>query len=221
MGGRRPWDVYEEINTNRGHVKLPDPNIRRIQLGWEDSATPSDEGVRVFGGIWFDSERLQRVREEPHLSGKVRVFVDPDNLNIATVLVPGHPEPIEVHLQITAFADMTLGEVLQLMAEYRREDPATTEIYHDSLMGVKTRRFADISSISVEHDLPRSYTTIEECKAMAKAVFAGARVIRTETLPGITAPNAITSLAPGAGVFEIGGGTSVIDGVANEVPGET
>lgn len=221
MGGRRPWDVYEEINTNRGHVKLPDPNIRRIQLGWEDSATPSDEGVRVFSGIWFNSERLQRVREEPHLSGKVRVFVDPDNLNIATALVPGHPEPIEVYLQMTVFADMTLGEVLQLMAEYRREDPATTEIYHDHLMMVKTRRFADISSISVEHDLPRSYTTIQECKAMAKAVFAGARVIQTETLPGITTPNAITSLAPGAWVFEIGGGTSVIDAVANEVPVET
>ena len=88
-------------------------------------------------------------------------------------------------------------------------------------MEVKARRFADISSISVEHDLPRSYTTIEECKAMAKAVFAGARVIRTETLPGTTAPNAITNLAPAAGVFQIGIGASLFDGVAKEVPVET
>ena len=221
MGGRRPWDVYEEINTNRGHVKLPDPKIRRIQLGWEDSATPSDEGVRVLGGIWFDSKKLQEVREEPGLDGKVLVFVDPDNLNIATVLVPGHPDPIEVHLQITAFADMTLGEVLQLMAEYRREDPETTEIHHDRLMEVKIRRFADISSIGVEHDLSRSYTTIEECKAMAQAVFAGGRVIRSEALPGTTAPSAVTSLTPAAGVFQLGGGASLIDGVAKEVPVET
>jgi putative transposase len=122
---------------------------------------------------------------------------------------------------MTVFADMTIGEVLQLMAEYRREDPAATEIYHDRLMQAKIRRFDEISSIGVEHDLPRSYNTFEECKAMAKAVFAGARVIRTETLPGTTAPNAITSLAPGAGVFQIGGGNSVIDGVVIDDPEET
>ena len=110
------------------------------------------------------------------------------------------------------------GFLLQLMAEYRREDPETTDIYHDRLMQAKIRRFDDISTIGVEHDLPRSYTTIEECKAMAKAVFAGARVIRTETLPGTTAPDAITDLAPGAGVFQIGGGASVIDGTANADP---
>lgn len=221
MGGRRPWDVYQEINKTRGAVELPDPNIRRIQLGWEVSATLSDEGVRVFGGIWFNSPKLQEVREKPGLGRKVQVFVDPDDLNIATVIVPGYADPIEVHLQMTVFADMTLGEVLQLMAEYRREDPETADIYHDRLMEVKARRFADISSISVEHDLPRSYTTIEECKAMAKAVFAGARVIRTEALPGTTAPSAITSLTPAAGVFQLGGGASLIDGVAKEVPVET
>lgn len=218
MGGRRPWDVYQEINRTRGQVELRDPNTRRIHLGWEVEATPSDEGVRVFGGIWFNSDELQNISDDPFFKGPVRVFVDPDNLNIATVLMPGYPDPIEVHLQMTVFADMTLGEVLQLMAEYRREDPETTEIYHDRLMQAKIRRFADISSIGVEHDLPRSYTTIEECKAMARAVFAGARVIRTETLPGTTAPDAITNLGPGAGVFQIGGGASVVDGAVNADP---
>lgn len=220
MGGRRPWDVYQEINETRGQIALPDPNNRRIHLGWEVSATPSDEGVRVFGGIWFNSPELQVVRDEQFFKGKVQVFIDPDNLQIATVLMPGYPKHIEVHLQMTVFADMTLGEVLQLMAEYRREEPATTEIYHDRLMEVRTRRFADISSIGVEHDLPRSYTTIEECKAMARAVFSGARVIRTETLPGTTAPDAITKLDSSAVVFAIGEGASVIDGVVNEDPVE-
>ncbi len=221
MGGRRPWDVYQEINRTRGQVALSDPNTRRIHLGWEVEATPSDEGVRVFGGVWFNSDELQIIRDQQFFEGKVKVFVDPDNLNIATVVMPGYRDPIEVHLQMTVFADMTIGEVLQLMAEYRREDPEATEIYHDRLMQAKIRRFDEISSIGVEHDLPRSYTTIEECKAMAKAVFAGARVIRTETLPGTTAPNAITSLAPGAGVFQIGGGNSVIDGVVIDDPEET
>lgn len=221
MGGRRPWDVYQEINKSRGQVGLQDPNVRRIQLGWEVSATPSDEGVRVFGGIWFNSDALQETRDQQFFKGKVQVFVDPDDLNIATVLMPGYHDPIEVHLQMTVFADMTIGEVLQLMAEYRREDPKTTEIYQDHLMQVKSRRFAEISSIGVEHDLPRSYTTIEECQALAKAIFAGARVIRTEKLPGTTAPNAITNLTSRTGVFQIGGGSSVIDGVVADGPEET
>ena len=202
-------------------MELRDPNVRRIQLGWEVSATPSDEGVRVFGGIWFNSEALQVIRDEQFFEGKVQVFVDPDNLNAATVLMPGYTDPIEVHLQMTVFADMTIGEVLQLMAEYRREDPETVDIYHDRLMEAKIRRFADISSIGVEHNLPRSYTTIEECKEMAPAVFAGTRIIRTETLPGTTAPDAVTKLAPGAAVFQIGGASSVIDGEVFDDPEET
>ncbi|NYS26860.1 hypothetical protein HUK65_18040 [Rhodobacteraceae bacterium 2376] len=219
-GGRRPWDVYQEINRTRGQVELPDPNTRRIHLGWEVEATPSDEGVRVFGGIWFNSDELQIIRDQQFFEGKVKVFVDPDNLNIATVLMPGYRDPIEVHLQMTVFADMTIGEVLQLMAEYRREDPETSEIYHDRLMQAKIRRFDEISTIGVEHDLPRNYTTIEECKAMAKAVFAGARVIRSETLPGTTAPDAITNPAPGGAVFALGDEPSVIEGSLNPDPFE-
>lgn len=218
MGGRRPWDVYQEINKTRGHIPLPDPNNRRIQLGWEASATPSDEGVRVFEGIYFNSDELQILRDKHFFKGKVKVFVDPDNLNIATVLMPGHGDPIEVYLQVTAFADMTIGEVLQLLAEYRREDPATTAIYNDRLMSVRARRYADISSIGVEHNLPRSYTTIEECQKMAKVVFAGARIFSTETLSGTTAPDEITNLDPSMGVFTIGEEPSVFDAVANEAP---
>lgn len=218
MFGRRPWDVYQEINETRLQTAVSDLNGRRIHLGWEVIATPSDEGVRVFGSIWFNSDELQLAMEDNHHKGKVKVFVDPDDLNIATVLMPGVPEPIEVLIQTTVFADMTLGEVLQLVAEYRREDPEVTEIYNDRLMEVRTQRYADISSIGVEHDLPRSYSTIEECKAMASAVFAGARMARPKKLAGTTSPDAVTNLDPGEGVFSLGGELSVIDGGPDEVP---
>jgi len=115
---------------------------------------------------------------------------------------------------------MTLGEVLQLVAEYRREDPEATELYHDRLMKARERRYADISSIGVEHDLTRSYSTIEECQVMARTVLAGARMTRTETLPGTTAPDAIMDVAPGAGVFAIGEEDPVIDGVYDTDPVE-
>lgn len=131
--------------------------------------------------------------------------------------MPGARDPIEVILQTTAFADMTIGEVLQVMAEYRREHPNDLDVYNDRLMEARTRRYADISAIGVEHDLPRSYSTIEECKTFAKAVFAGARMIRTTRLPGTTAPEDITNLNPSDGVFTLGGGSSMIDGVSDDV----
>lgn len=186
-------------------------------MGWEVSATPSDEGVRVFEGIWFNSDELQLARDDHFFTGKVQVFVDPDNLNIATVLMPGVRDPIEVVIQTTVFADMTLGEVLQLVAEYRREDPAITEIYEDRLIEARTRRYSDISAIGVEHDLPRSYTTIEECKALAKAAFGGARTIRTTRLAGTIALDAVTNLGSGEGVFSLGEDVAIIDAEADEV----
>ncbi|WP_126623212.1 hypothetical protein [Oceaniglobus ichthyenteri] len=93
--------------------------------------TPTDEGVRVFQGIWFNSDELQKQREEHRVKGKVKVSVDPDDMNLATVILPMVKEPIEVRLQITAFADMTLPEILVLMADLRREDLATTEFHED------------------------------------------------------------------------------------------
>jgi putative transposase len=221
MFGRRPWDVYQQINETRGQVAVPDPHMRRIHLGWEVEVTPSDEGVRVFEGIWFNSDELQVVREEQFFKGKVKVFVDPDNLNIATVIMPGFRDPIEVILQTTAFADMTLGEVLQLVAEYRRDAYGSADIYEDRLLEARSRRYADISSIGVEHDLPRSYTTIEECKNFAAAVFKGARIVRTKALTGTIAPEAVTKLDLSEGVFSIGEAPSVVDGVAGEVTVET
>ncbi len=106
-------------------------------------------------------------------------------------------------LELTAFADMALGELVQLVADYQRDGSATIDIHDDRLMEVKSRRFSDISSIALEHDLPRSYMTVEECEAMAQAVFAGGRPIRSEEQPGTPAPNAITKLDPGAGDLEV------------------
>lgn len=92
-----------------------------------------------------------------------------------------------------------------------------TEIYNDRLMAARTRRYADISSIGVEHELPRSYTTIEECKALAKAAFGGARIIRTTRLTGTIALDAVTKLASGEGVFSLGEDVAIIDAEADEV----
>ena len=217
MGGRRPSEVYRTINETRGQIPPIDPHIRRIQLGWQDEVTPTDEGVRVFSGVWFNSTDLQRKREEYGVKGKVKVYVDPDDMNLATVVLPMAPEPIEVRLQITAFADMTLPEILRLMAEQRREDPETAAFHDDRVMRTRLERHAQIEAIGVEHDLPRSYSTVEECQAMGKAVFSGAHVVRSAPLAGTTAPGDLTNLTPSDGVYRLGSHDGLIDGTAEEI----
>jgi hypothetical protein len=138
-------------------------------------------------------------------------------MNLATVILPNAPDPIEVQLQITAFADMTLPEILRLMAEQRREDPETTAFHDDRVMRTRLDRHARIEAIGVEHDLPRSYSTVEECQAMGRAVFSGAHVVRSAPLAGTTAPGDLTSLAPSAAVYQIGSQDGLIDATAEEI----
>src|SRR5690606_9794000 len=137
---------------------------------------------------------LQVRREELRVTRKVKVFVDPDDMNLATVILPDAKQPIEVQLQITAFADMTLPEVLKLMAEQRREHPEIAEFHHDQVMRTRAQRHEKVTAIGVEHGLSRSYSTVEECKAMARAVFAGARVHRPQAPEATTRPGEIMSL---------------------------
>lgn len=202
MHGRRPAEVYASVNATRGQVSPINPHDRRIRLGWEETVTPTDEGMRVFHGIWFNSEKFQILRDR--LNGKVKVFIDPDDLNSATVVLPGVKDRVEVALQVTVFADMTLPEVLRLMAEYRREDPDSPEIYEDRIMRARRQRCDQIKAIGVEHNLPRSYSTVAECREMAKAVFAGARAIRSQPLAGTIRPGEITNIQPSDGVFIVG-----------------
>lgn len=123
MWSRRPIKFYKDINRTRGCIPPADPDTRRIQLGSEVNTTPTNEGVQVFGWIWFNSDKVQEMREGQKVKArKVSVFVDPGDINAATVVIRGIDEPITVHLQITAFADMTVPEVLELMAACRKED---------------------------------------------------------------------------------------------------
>lgn len=214
MGSRRPIEVWHEINDTRGCFLNMDADARRIHLGWEQKATPSDEGVKVFSGLWFNSDTLQEAREELRHTGKVSVFVDPDDVTRATVLMPKAMDPITVDLQITAFADMTVPEVLELLEIQRREDPRLTEFYEDRLARIRRNRFDSLRALGVEKKLRRSYSTLEECAKKARALFAGARIIRNSTLAGTTPAGRVTDMAPGAHIFQIGGDDMLIDGQA-------
>lgn len=227
MGGRRPADVYEQINSTRGHILPLDPNQRRIHLGWETGATPTDEGVRVFSWIWYNSDQFQdeletwRGKKSDQSSVRVSVFVDPDDATRATVLLPGAKEPIEVHIQITAFADLSLPEIFELMAAMRKENPGVAEIHEDRIMRARRDRFEQLKAIGVEHNLPRSFSTLDECRRKASALLMGARIVPTSQLPGTVPAGSVTRLQDSPAVFQLGEANEVIDGTATETaPGE-
>jgi hypothetical protein len=212
---------YKHIAETRGCFRPMDPNLRRIHLGWEESVTPTDEGVRVFGGIWFNSDELQIAIDDARIMGrKLSVFVDPENMARATVLVPSVDEPIEVHLQITAFADMTLVEILDLMAEWRKENPKTAEIHNDRVMKFRSDIFKMMRVIGVERKLPRSFSTIAECRNKARSIFAGARIVPGRLLEGTVGPIDIMNFSRAENVFRIGPCDGPIEGIAVETDGE-
>ena len=215
MGGRRPAEVYKEIEKTRGCFLLLDPDQRRIHLGWEDRVTPTDEGVRAFSGLWYSSPEFQEKIDRHR--GKVSVFVDPDNVSQATVLIPGVKDPVTVEIQITAFVDLTLPQVLELMAEWRKEEPDTAEIHDDRLARIRRERFDSLKALGVERKLPRSHPGLDACRAKAKALFAGARIMRGEIMPGTTAVGSLTRLDSGPAIFRIGPADSVIEGTAIEI----
>ena len=210
MGRCRPAEVLKTINETRGLFRPIDEDLRRVHLGWKDEVTPTDEGVRVFSGIWYNSDELQRLVDESAVK-KVAVFVDPDDVTEATVLIPRLAKSLRVQLQITAYAGLTLPEVLQFTQAYRRENPNVTEIYEDRLAKTRRARFEQLKRIGVEQGLSRSSSTIEECIAKGKAVFAGARLVPTPGMLNTVRPGEIMSDGGGSGIYQIGAGASVID----------
>jgi hypothetical protein len=217
MGMRRPIEVFKEINETRGCIPPIDADRRRIALGWEQEVKASDEGVKVFG-IFFNSDRLQALRDKHRVAGKVRVFVDPDDLSSATVLLPKVVEPVQVQIQCTAFADMTLPEVQDLLALLRKEDPTATELYEDVLFRLRRDRDQQLRQIAKDKGLTRSYSSMEDCTRKAKSLLAGSRIIPSTTLAGTTRPGSILD-GPGPEAFIMPiADEMLIEGAAIEPP---
>jgi hypothetical protein len=74
-----------------------------------------------------------------------------------------------------------------------------------------------MGTIGVERKLPRSYSTLAECQAKAKAVFAGSRILPGRALSGTTAPENIMRIGGAANTFKIGADDSLIEGTVVEV----
>ena len=206
MGGRRPVEVMKELNETRKTFKCLDPDIRRVHLAFKEVVTPNDQGVMVYKTLWYNSTELQEELDvwfDGNKKPKVSVFVDPDDLHYATVVVPGNEKLFRVALQTTFFADMTLVEVANLLEMYRYEHPEVTEMHEDRLLRVYEERHAELNRIAVEHNLPRSYSTQEELRKKLKTVTAGARVVLERNQTGTLDPDNLLEEGRHEGVFNL------------------
>lgn len=142
---------------------------------------------------------------------KISVFVDPENVNEATAIIPGVAREFRLQLQVTAFADLTIPQVLELTEAHRREHPDVKKIYEDRIASTRRKRFDQLRQIGVERRLSRSHSTFEECRTKARHVFGGARIVRSSAIGQTVRPGEITANMHGPGVFLIGDGGAAIE----------
>ncbi|OLS47807.1 hypothetical protein BV379_05560 [Rhodovulum sulfidophilum] len=214
MSGRRPAEVYQELNETRETFRLLDEYLRRVHLDWPFKLQPNDEGVRVLEGLFYSSDKLQAALE--HHQGKVTVYIDPDDLNFATAVIPRDPKRYRLALQTTVFADLTVSEFLELMTQYRRENPELTTLYEDRIAKVRLERHEQLKKIGVERRLPRNYVNVGEARKKARSLFASSRLVTTHVPIDTVAPGTLATAISGPGILPLGG-VNLID----HAPAET
>jgi putative transposase len=210
VGGRRPAEVIKELNKTRGLFGMLDADKRRIHLGWKVDSKPNDDAVRVFSGIWYSSPEFQ-ISVNDHPVPIVSVLVDPENVREATAIILSVAGAFRLQLQLTAFADMAVPEVLELTEVPRREYSDIVEIYEDSIAPARRTRFEQLRKIDVERRLAQSHSTFEECQIKTRHVFAGARIVQSSEGGQTVGPGEINASIRGPGVFLIGEGGAAID----------
>ncbi|MGB1264730.1 MAG: hypothetical protein ACPG6L_03295 [Nereida ignava] len=183
MFGQRPINALQHTTHHYGATRPITGHERRIHAGFRVSAKITDEGVKAFR-LPFNSPELQVIGDNHN--SKVSVFVDPDWINEATVLVEGYEDPILVNLTWTALNDLTLAEYLKIAETMRAEDPAITAECEARLARVRRAREDHMHFLALEHKLPRSYMTIAECQKKADIVMAGQHASKHLSIKGTT-----------------------------------
>jgi hypothetical protein len=185
MMGARPANMAQAVNDEYGMILPPPDHDRRIQLGWASEVKITDEGVKVFN-LPYSSKALQQLRDE--VTGKVTVYVDPDNIADATVLIVGHPDPILVELKWTAMRDLTLPEFLEVALQARKETPEETRLIESQLARIRGARENHMKNLAIENKLPRSFMTLAEANAKARVIRSGLHESRPEKPMAGTTP---------------------------------
>ncbi|SFE92644.1 transposase family protein [Roseivivax sediminis] len=207
MFGRTPKSVAEFQNEHYGCLPAPDPITRRIHLGHKIEAKPSAQGVKAYDlpyqAIWTTDDAaadgvagdgLIDLRE--FTSEKVSIYIDPDHLRYATIIVPGQAGPFVAELTITAFRDLSLAEYLGVLEEYCRMHPDAEQLAAETMLSAISDMRKQIHEAVREKGTPRSFMTIEEANAKARAFTAGRNFGDRGSIPGCVPPGSICGDLP-------------------------
>lgn len=163
MFGATPWEKMLDIAKNYRQLDPPTQRERCLHLGVKVNATTTSNGVKAFN-IPFNSGEL--LNFTGGASRKVTVHLDPDDLRHAYVSAKGHADIIEVDLSMTAFADLTLEEAIELMEEACRRDPKAQELHDAHLKETRARRARESGYFPDTKD-PSNYLNMNELRRRA------------------------------------------------------
>lgn len=204
LWGQRPADVYEQIKKTRRVIAPADPCTRRIALDFKFFVKPTKDGVRVFRHIHFGSNELREALEaycqrfKTEVYPKVTVYLDPEDLNFATIVLPRTEGHIRVGLYTTVFADLSLVEAANLIREARKEDTQSKSIHEERLMRVRLDRHEKLHLLAVDNKLNRSYYTRAELQKIAQKIMHGPEIIAArQNLGTVSAGNILSKYSGG------------------------
>jgi hypothetical protein len=192
MYGATPWEKMLDIAENYRKVDPPTQRERCLHLGVKANATTTPNGVKAFN-IPFNSTAL--LNFTGGASRKVTVHLDPDDLRHAYVTAKGHADIIMVDLSMTAFADLTLEEAIDLMEDACRRDPKAQELHDAHLKEARARRARESGYFPDTRD-PSNYLNMNELRRRAD------RLAQVSFSPkGVTGPTDRTGSTP---AFRVG-----------------
>lgn len=200
MMGRRPIEAAKQIEETEGAVFPPAAHDLRIHLGFKHQCKITHEGVKAFG-LPFNSVELQRAGET--FRGKVTVFVNPDDIGFATILLEGHLKPILAELSWTEMKDLTLSEFFIYAQLARAEDPQLTKGFEETMNRVRRERADHMARIAAEKKLPRSFMTYAEAQKLSEELLTGVHSSRTVEIEGAVTPGSLSDPFLNDGRYDI------------------
>ncbi|EYD70739.1 DDE-type integrase/transposase/recombinase [Limimaricola hongkongensis] len=202
MDGRTPYQAMQRVLKEAGMVRPPSMQSRRIHLGGEVNATPTDEGIKACG-LPYQSREFQRLRDL--YPGKWTVCIDPDRIQAVTVQIEGYVGVIEAELTATYVASLTLAEFVEAMEERRRQAPHDAEV--SEYQFVEALRAIEKINATFEPKPTKgsSFSTFEELEERAQRVTSGIHLAPSTKLLDVVEPGGLMADDP-VGALPIGRG---------------
>ncbi|WP_312531015.1 hypothetical protein [Paracoccus sp. (in: a-proteobacteria)] len=169
MFGATPKQKLQEVLRDYPTIEPPSPSERRLHLGLKKQLTVTSEGVKPFG-FPYNSTALQHWADRSP-NKKVNVHIDPDFPRQVSITVEGSTEVIDAHLTMTALADLTLNEMLDVITDTIQRRPDQRRIENNDLKDAVARRTM-ASGFFAPANHPESWTLLDRIERQADLLLS-------------------------------------------------